>query len=257
MPTYSDPRKDSLEAAAALRGLAHASRVFDDPADTYVVLGDLLDGVRALEQVLNQVGATHLARRARAHDDHGNQRAGATAALAASEDLQRAARLIGEAERHLDLAIGHSGQIAWHPADAPEQTKRWIGVVRFQGRPAERAFALLNGAGPTAAITYLRGFDHADRTLQDAMENGYVCDAPPAPSGSRETFDGDYALVSNRALRHIALYRTIPATNDVESIAAPTRRGAPSRSARTAAKRDGFAHGVVSASGAAERRPSL
>lgn len=54
MPTYHDPLQDAAEASEALRGLAHASRVFDNPADTYGVLGDLLSRVRSLRQVLDQ-----------------------------------------------------------------------------------------------------------------------------------------------------------------------------------------------------------
>lgn len=41
MPTFRDPLTDAAEASEAMRGLAHASRVFDDPADTYTVFGDL------------------------------------------------------------------------------------------------------------------------------------------------------------------------------------------------------------------------
>ncbi|WP_214106844.1 hypothetical protein [Acrocarpospora catenulata] len=44
MPTFDDPTKDSAEASEALRGLAHATRTFDDPADAYPVIGDLLAG---------------------------------------------------------------------------------------------------------------------------------------------------------------------------------------------------------------------
>jgi hypothetical protein len=35
MPTFQNPTADAAEASEALRGLAHASRVFEDPADTY------------------------------------------------------------------------------------------------------------------------------------------------------------------------------------------------------------------------------
>ena len=41
MPTYYDPLKDAAEASEALRGLAHASRVFDDPADLLDRLGEI------------------------------------------------------------------------------------------------------------------------------------------------------------------------------------------------------------------------
>ena len=43
MPTFHDPLADAAEASEALRGLAHASRVFDDPADTYAVFGAMAD----------------------------------------------------------------------------------------------------------------------------------------------------------------------------------------------------------------------
>ena len=55
MPTFQNPTADAAEASEALRGLAHATRVLDDPADTYAVLGDLLAGVRSLRQVLDQL----------------------------------------------------------------------------------------------------------------------------------------------------------------------------------------------------------
>ena len=55
MPTFNSPTADAAEASEALRGLAHASRVLENPADTYPVLGDLLAGVRSLRQVLDQL----------------------------------------------------------------------------------------------------------------------------------------------------------------------------------------------------------
>ena len=51
MPTFQDPIHDAEVASQALRGLAHATRTFDDPADTYAVIGDLLGGARSLRQV--------------------------------------------------------------------------------------------------------------------------------------------------------------------------------------------------------------
>lgn len=116
MPTFTDPLKDATEAAEALRGLAHATRTFDDPADTYAVIGDLLAGVRSLRQVLDQLASAHIASRGRAHDDTGNQAAGATAALAAADELHQAGTLLDTVEWRLDAASQHSGRIAWHPA---------------------------------------------------------------------------------------------------------------------------------------------
>lgn len=113
MPTFDDPQADANEAQAALRGLAHATRAFSDPADTYPVIGDLLAGVRSLRQVLDQLASAHIAR---AHDDNGNQLAGASSALAAADELHQAATLLDTVEWRLDAASQHSGRITWHPA---------------------------------------------------------------------------------------------------------------------------------------------
>lgn len=119
MPTFDNPVTDAAEASAALRGLAHATRTFEDPADTYAVLGDLLAGVRSLRQVLDQLAAAHITARSRAHDDAGAQAAGATAALAAADELHQAGTLLDAVHDRVDAAMSQSGRIAWHPAQAP------------------------------------------------------------------------------------------------------------------------------------------
>jgi len=48
MPTFFDSAADAAEASEALRGLAHASRTFDQPAQMYGVIGDLCSGMRSL-----------------------------------------------------------------------------------------------------------------------------------------------------------------------------------------------------------------
>ena len=50
MPTFFDSTADAAEASEALRGLAHASRGFDQPAAMYGVIGDLSSGMRSLRQ---------------------------------------------------------------------------------------------------------------------------------------------------------------------------------------------------------------
>ena len=39
MPTFFDSTADAAEASEALRGLTHASRGFDQPAEMYWVIG--------------------------------------------------------------------------------------------------------------------------------------------------------------------------------------------------------------------------
>lgn len=102
MPTFDDPLADAAEASAALRGLAHATRTFSDPTNTYQVIGDLLAGVRSLRQVLDQLANAHVVHRAPAHHDAGNQLAGAHAALAAADELHQAGTVLDAAHDRLD-----------------------------------------------------------------------------------------------------------------------------------------------------------
>ena len=46
MPTFDDPLADAEEARQALRALAHATRTFASPSQTYTVVGELLGGLR-------------------------------------------------------------------------------------------------------------------------------------------------------------------------------------------------------------------
>lgn len=59
MPTFFDSTADTAEASEALRGLAHASRGFDQPAEMYGVIGDLSSGVHSLRQALDQIADVH------------------------------------------------------------------------------------------------------------------------------------------------------------------------------------------------------
>lgn len=124
MPTFHDPIADGDEAREALRGLAHATRAFDDPAQTYEVIGDLIAGVRSLRQVLEQIAATHLHHRDGALTDAGDSVAGAADAQRAANALHDAAWHLGYVEINLDLASQHSGRIAWQPPLTPPNPHR-------------------------------------------------------------------------------------------------------------------------------------
>lgn len=63
MATFVDPVADAAEAYEGLRGLAHATRVFEDPADTHRVLGEVSGSVRLLRQVLDQLSRAHAVNR--------------------------------------------------------------------------------------------------------------------------------------------------------------------------------------------------
>jgi len=116
MPTFSNPVEDAADAREAVRALAHASRAFADPADTYQVVGELLGTLRSLEQVLEQVAAAHVLHQDKAFLDNGDHEAGVDEAWAAANALRRAAELVQSAETAVDQASQHSSYIAWHPA---------------------------------------------------------------------------------------------------------------------------------------------
>jgi hypothetical protein len=116
MPTFSNPVQDATETRQAVRALAHASRAFADPEDTYQVVGELLGTLRSLEQVLEQVAAAHVLHQDKAFLDNGDHEAGVDEAWAAANALRRAAELVQSAETAVDQASQHSSYIAWHPA---------------------------------------------------------------------------------------------------------------------------------------------
>lgn len=215
MPTFDDPRRDATEAYEVLRGLAHASRAFTDPADTYTVIGDLLGGVRSLQQALDQLATAHTANRARAYDDAGSQAAGATAALAAADELHQAGTLLDQVEARLDAASQHSGRIAWRPADPVEvPVRRWISVVFLDGAEADTVLDLIHAAGTDAAIEHLAGYDYGEDTVRDALEGGCVYDNPPRGALDRMATKDVYTLTYSPFLGHVSLLREYDAVPD-------------------------------------------
>ncbi|GAB3633521.1 hypothetical protein GCM10027421_28740 [Microbacterium shaanxiense] len=229
MPTFQNPTTDAAEASEALRGLAHASRVFEDPADTYTVLGDLLAGVRSLRQVLDQLATTHVTNRVRAHDDVGDQTAGATYALAAAADLQQAAALLDGVHQRVDAAMADSGRIAWYPAARePGPVSRWVSVVFLQGQDADEVLTIIDRDGTDAAIEHLAVFDMGEETTQAALVNGYVYNTIPTGPLDRTTTTDTYALTYNQDHGHVSLLRAHPETREPDA-QAPSARTTPSR----------------------------
>lgn len=212
MPTFENPTADATEASEALRGLAHATRIFENPAETYAVLGDLLGGVRSLRQVLDQLATAHVSHRVRAHDDAGSQTAGSISALAAANELHHAVALLDRVHDRLDAAMSQSGRIAWHEAPAEAApASRWINVVFLEGQDAEHVLDLINHGGTDAAIEHLAGYDVGEETTQAALVNGYVYDRVPAGALDRIATGKDYTLTYNHDLGRVSLLRTHPA----------------------------------------------
>ena len=193
MPTFFDSTADAAEAAEALRGLAHASRGFDQPAEMYGVIGDLSSGMRSLRQALDQIADVHERKAAHAFNDDGNHEAGARDALATAEELRQAAKLVDRAYDRLAEGFIAAGRIAWHPEPAVEE--------------ADRPLRILGELGHVDAVDYLAQWDYGDETTQAALENGYVYDEPGEGTNDRVVLSGDYALVVNPHVGYVSLLR--------------------------------------------------
>ena len=213
MATFYDPGADAAEASDALRGLAHATRSMGEhPSDMYTVMGDLLSGVRSLRQVVDQLATTHLDQRFHAVDDAGDHTAGATHALAAADELHQTGTLLDQAEDRLDQAMNAAGRIAWNPNAQEPAPSRWVSVVFLQGEEAEPVLDVIDRQGPDAGIAYLSGWDMGEETMNDAMENGYVYNTPPAGTNDKVAEQGEYALTYNPAMTYVGLTRRLTDT---------------------------------------------
>ena len=257
MPTFFDSTADAAEASEALRGLAHASRTFDQPAQMYGVIGDLSSGMRSLRQVLDQIADVHERKAAHAFNDDGSHEAGVRDALAAAEELHQAANLVDRAYDRLADGFIAAGKIAWHPDPAVEEAapSRWVNVVFFQGDEADRPLRILGELGHVDAVDYLAQWDYGDETTQAALENGYVYNEPGEGTNDQVAISGDYALVVNPHIGYVSLLRryTEPDTEsqEAEQTAPPPMRdgpellvsysspGAPKRADLPAPKSDG------------------
>ena len=257
MPTFFDSTADAAEASEALRGLAHASRTFDQPAQMYGVIGDLSSGMRSLRQVLDQIAGVHERKAAHAFNDDGNHEAGVRDALAAAEELHQAANLVDRAYHRLAEGFIAAGRIAWHPDPAVEQAppSRWINVVFLQGDEADRPLRILGELGHVDAVDYLAQWDYGDETTQAALENGYVYDEPGEGTNDQVAISGDYALVINPHLGYVSLLRRYtdpdaeaqeadqtgpsPMRDGSELLVSYSSPGAPKRTDLPASKLDG------------------
>lgn len=219
MPTYENPVTDATEAYEALRRLAHATRSWEEPADTYRVIGEVVAGIRCLGQVLDQLAGVHLRHQDGVSTDDGDRTAGAVAALAAADGFHQAAVLLDQAHDQLSAAFIQSGKIVWHPQPAAS-TERWISVVFLQGDEADRPLRILGEMGHVDAVDYLAQWDYGDETTDAAMENGHVYDEPGEGTDDRVMHSGDYALVVNAQLGYVSLLRrhtTTPEPEDAEA----------------------------------------
>lgn len=241
MPTFDNPTADATEASEALRGLAHASRVFDRPADMYGVIGDLASAMRSLHQVLGQLATAYETKTAFASTDSGDHEVGGRDALTAADELRHAARLLDASYDRLATGFVAAGRIAWHSQPAPETSsshvleRQWVSVVFLQGDEADEVLDMIGTHGVEAAVEHLSGWDYGEEITGAAIANDEVYDAIPTGALDRTAEHGDYLLSYNPFMGHVALYRHPgPEPNPAPP---PGAKPAPRRSATRDASR--------------------
>ena len=124
MATFVDTVADVAEAYEGFCGLADGTRTFEDPADTYPVLGDVSGPVRLLRQVLDQLS--------RAHADHrsiaftGDRIPAVALVLATADKWHQAAEGLDEVGDRVMRTHEASGRITWytHSSPEPERSRR-------------------------------------------------------------------------------------------------------------------------------------
>lgn len=213
MPTFDNPSIDAAEASEALRGLAYASRVFDQPAAMYGVIGDLSAAMRSLHQVLEQVAANHESRVPFAFDDRGDHETGVSDALTAAAELRQAARLLDQSSDRLAAGFTAAGRVAWHTQPAPDTEpgmaldRQWVTVVFLQGQEADEVLDMIKVHGVEAAVEHLSNRDYGEETTGAAIANRDVHDAIPVGVLDKTAESGMYTLTYNPFMGHVALYR--------------------------------------------------
>jgi hypothetical protein len=118
MPTFTNPSEDAEEAREALRGLAHATRLADDPSEVYTVLGSVTAGLASLTQVLHQLGQFHDAHLGARASVAGDPRAGRAASYQVSWELHRAAEMVHQVADGVARAHQVEATITYDTRDA-------------------------------------------------------------------------------------------------------------------------------------------
>ncbi|MGO4680252.1 hypothetical protein [Microbacterium sp. 2MCAF23] len=207
MPTFTDATADAAEAAAAMRGVAHAIRQGDHPRQAYPLIGELLATVRRLDDVLDQLSGVLVTSRHLATNDHGNIEAGAEAVQDTVNRLQHASALADDMEQALERASRSAATIAWRTPPTSAMQSRYVNVVFLQGEEADEVLDIIQLAGTSAGIEHLAGHDHGAETVDAALENGYVYTEPPVAKLDRTATNGAYTIVYNPFLSYVGLYR--------------------------------------------------
>lgn len=119
MATFNDPITDAEELREAVRGLAHATRSFEDPTSVYPILSSISSALASLTQSLHQLGDFHDGPALKAAWMDGAPHAGRAASYRVSWELHRAAEMIHQVAECVDRAHEIGATIAYDIRDYP------------------------------------------------------------------------------------------------------------------------------------------
>jgi hypothetical protein len=107
MPTFKKPSVDADEAAAALCGLARATRAIDDPTQSHSVLHSLSQGFVSLERALHRLDQFHDERARKRAWMSDEAHTGRAASYKGARELHRTAEMVHQ----LAAGLGHAHEI--------------------------------------------------------------------------------------------------------------------------------------------------
>lgn len=119
MAYHADPASEAEVARLVLHELSLATRVMEDPADSYAVLASLTSAMRSLQQVLTQLADAHDRLADQVTDPVGDQTAGRRIAAQAATELRTSAAQLGTATQTVNEAWAANGQLVWTPPKPP------------------------------------------------------------------------------------------------------------------------------------------
>lgn len=119
MASFTNAVAAADESREAVRGLAHATRRFADPADVYSVLGSLTQTLGSLTQVLHQLGDFHDGTAGGLARVEGDARQGRAVSYQVAWELHRAAEMVHQVGTAVDRAQQSEATLAYDVSELP------------------------------------------------------------------------------------------------------------------------------------------
>lgn len=200
-----NPRGSAKDAIEALKLVSESLPNMIDPQDIAPILTELVALSRTAGEVAAKLAGTLSTHHGTATDKAGDPRAGRHLAADATDQAQLASSLIERAGDALEVGAEAAREIAWPRPDG--QAGHWVNIVFLQGEEAFELIDRIPSSGTDSIIQHLAGYDSGTDTVDEALENGYVYDRPPASFHDLTAAHDVYLLRYNPFQGYLGLYR--------------------------------------------------